>query len=480
MSDAVGINVKLLLVFLVAVHRKVKMVVTVGPASWAEEILQAMNREGVEGYRFNFSHADYDNFRRAALYLRGLENPLRPVTLIADLQGPVVRLGEFSEFPVKAGDIVKFTPTGEGSEGVPVDRVIFSVAGENDLLSVEAGRLSFRVLRNDGCVIAAQALVDGVLKPRKTLAIKGKDLPLPSLTQKDLKDLKFAVEAGFDAVALSFVRRAEDIVRAREVLEDLGAGDTRLIAKIETSSAVENIDKILDLADGILVARGDLANYYDLEKIYSVQQFLIAKARQRGKPTIVATQLLESMMDNPVPTRSEVVDVITAVKMGADALMLAGETAAGKYPLEAVRWLKKIVLEAAESPEEVAVETESSEAYEVIARGVAALADIISAKILAFTEGGNTARRLAKFRPRATVIVYTNRSSTARYANLLRGLIPVCKTDLSKADVNLFERMLEHALSVGLVSAGDIVVFTAGRRPGATDLLVVEKVKPKL
>ncbi|MEM4412570.1 MAG: pyruvate kinase, partial [Thermofilum sp.] len=343
-----------------------------------------------------------------------------------------------------------------------------------------AGRLAFRVLRNDGHVIAAQALVDGLLKPRKTLAIKGKDLPLPSLTQKDLKDLKFAVEAGFDAVALSFVRRAEDVARAREVLEDLGASDVRLIAKIETGSAVENIDRILDLADGILVARGDLANYYDLEKIYSVQQFLISKARQRGKPSIVATQLLESMIDNPVPTRSEVVDVVTAVKMGADALMLAGETAAGKYPLEAVRWLKKIALEAAQFHEEEAVEPGSSEAYEVIARGVVALADIISGKILAFSEGGNTARRLAKYRPRGPVIVYTNRLSTARYANLLRGLIPVYMPDLSKTDVNLFERMLEHAVSVGLVSAGDIVVFTAGRRPGATDLITVEKVKPKL
>ncbi|MEM0377210.1 MAG: pyruvate kinase, partial [Thermofilum sp.] len=172
--------------------------------------------------------------------------------------------------------------------------------------------------------------------------------------------------------------------------------------------------------------------------------------------------------------------VVTAVKMGADALMLAGETAAGKYPLEAVRWLKKIALEAAQFHEEEAVEPGSSEAYEVIARGVVALADIISGKILAFSEGGNTARRLAKYRPRGPVIVYTNRLSTARYANLLRGLIPVYMPDLSKTDVNLFERMLEHAVSVGLVSAGDIVVFTAGRRPGATDLITVEKVKPKL
>lgn len=460
--------------------RKVKIVATVGPASWHEAMLQALIREGVEAFRFNFSHADYENFKRAVNYLRELENPLRPVTLVADLQGPVVRLGEFSSFPVRAGDVVKFVSSVKEGEGVPVDEAVFSVVSENDILSIEAGRLAFRVLSNDGRTILAQALVDGALKPRKTLAVKGKDLPLSSLTQKDLKDLKFAVETGFDAVALSFVRKAEDVIRAREVVEDLGSRDIRLIAKIETNSAVENVDKILDSADGILVARGDLANYYDLEKIYSVQNHLIVKARQRGKPSIVATQLLESMMENPVPTRSEVVDVITAVRMGADALMLAGETAAGKYPLEAVRWLRRIVLEAEQTYREEPIEADSSEAYEVIARGVAALADIISAKILAFSEGGNTARRLSKYRPRAPVIVYTNRASTARYANLLRGLVPVYKPDLLKVDANLFERMLEHALFTGLVSTGDLVVFTAGRRPGATDLITVEKVKAHL
>lgn len=459
--------------------RKTKIVVTVGPASWQEVILSAIAREGVEAFRFNFSHADYENFRRAVSFLRTLETPLRPLTLIADLQGPVVRLGDFAELPVRAGDSVKFVSTsGEAPEGVPIDEVVFNVADENDILSVEAGRLTFRVIRNDGHVILAEALVDGVLRPRKTLAVKGKELPLPSLTQKDLRDIKFAVEVGFDAIALSFVRKADDVARAREILEDLGSGEVRLIAKVETKAAVENVDEILNLADGILVARGDLANYYDLEEIYAVQNLLIANARRRGRPSIVATQLLESMIENPLPTRSEVVDVITAVRMGADALMLAGETAAGKYPLEAVRWLKRIVNEAEKAPEEKEdVEANSSETYEIIARGVVALADIISAKVLAFTEGGNTARRLSKFRPKVPVIAYTNKASTSRYINLLKGVVPVYKPDLSKTDANLFERMLEHALSSGLVSAGDLVVFTAGRRPGATDLITVEKVK---
>ena len=233
--------------------RRTKIVVTVGPASWTEAVLGAFVREGVEAFRFNFSHADYENFKRAVGALRNLESASRPVTLIADLQGPSVRLGDFEEFPVSAGDVVKFCAAGKAGDGVPVDEVVFNVVEENDVISVEAGRLAFRVLSNDGQVIKAQALVDGTLKPRKTLAVKGKDLPLPSLTPKDLKDLRFAIEAGFDAVALSFVRRAEDVLRAREALEEAGSGDVKLIAKVETSSAVENIDAILDKSDGILV-----------------------------------------------------------------------------------------------------------------------------------------------------------------------------------------------------------------------------------
>jgi pyruvate kinase len=463
------------------VSRQTKIVVTVGPSSWNEEMLSAMLREGVEAFRFNFSHADYERFELVAKFLRGHETPLRPVTLVADLQGPVVRLGEFEEFPVKAGERVAFClPEVKSGECVPVEEPVFQVASEEDLILIEAGRLAFRVLRNDGKTILAQALVDGVLKPRKTVAVKGKEFPLPSPTPKDLKDMKFAAERGFDVIALSFVRRGEDVSRTREVLEDMGFEEVRLVAKIETRSAVERLEEVLSAADAVLVARGDLAAYFELEQIYAVQEQILRRARAAGKPTIVATQLLESMIENPLPTRSEVVDVITAVRMGADALMLAGETAAGRYPLEAVRWLKRIIAEAERMPEEgEGLQPRPEDTYDVIAQGVITLSEMLSGKVLAFSEKGNTARRLAKYKPKIPVYVYTNRAPTARYVNLLRGVKPVYHPGLSKSDSALFENMLEHAINAGLVSSGDIVVFTAGRRAGATDLITVERVKPR-
>lgn len=461
--------------------RQTKIIATVGPASWGEETLSALLREGVEVFRFNFSHADYEKFKLIAKFLRSQETQLRHVTLMADLQGPVVRLGEFREHPVEAGEKVMFCLPSVGSgECIPVEEPVFQVASEEDLLLVEAGRLVFRVLKNDGKTILAQALVDGVLKPRKTVAVKGKEFPLPSLTQKDLKDLRFAVEHGFDIIALSFVRHREDVARARGILEDAGFEEVRLVAKIETRSAVERLEEVLAVSDAVLIARGDLAGYFELEQIYAVQEQVLRKARAAGKPTIVATQLLESMMENPLPTRSEVVDVITAVRMGADALMLAGETAAGRYPLEAVRWLKRIILEAERLPEEGGgPQSQPRDTYDAIAQGVITLSEMLSGKVLAFSEKGNTAMRLARYKPKIPVYVYTNRVSTARYINLLRGVKPVYHPDLSKSDSALFERMLEHALNAGLVSSGDIVVFTAGRRAGATDLITVERVKPR-
>lgn len=460
--------------------RQTKIVATVGPASWSEEMLSAMLREGVEAFRFNFSHADYERFELVAKFLRSYETPLRPVTLVADLQGPVVRLGEFEELFVRAGERVTFClPDAKSSGCVPMEEPVFQIASEEDLLLIEAGRLAFRVLRNDGRTMLAQALVDGVLKPRKTVAVKGKELPLPSPTPKDLRDMKFAVEHGFDVIALSFVRRREDVRRMREVLEDMGFEEVRLVAKIETRSAVEHLEEVLDAADAVLVARGDLAAYFELEQIYAIQEQILRRARAAGKPAIVATQLLESMVENPLPTRSEVVDVITAVRMGADALTLAGETAAGRYPLEAVRWLKRIILEAEKiSGEGDELQPRPENTYDVIAQGVVKLSEMLAGKVLAFSEKGNTARRLAKYKPKIPVYVYTNRAPTARYINLLRGVKPVYHPGLSKSSSALFESMLEHALNAGLVSSGDIVVFTAGRRAGATDLITVERVKP--
>lgn len=457
--------------------RKTKIVATLGPSSWSDDVLKRLFLEGVEGFRFNFSHAEYEVFKNVAAKVRSMESRMRPVTLVADLQGPVVRLGEFAARQVHPGDRVALVH-GEGKEGdVPVPaRVLFDVASEGDVLYVEGGRLAFKVIGNDGERIVAEALVDGELKPRKTVTVRGKEYPLPSLTEKDLRDVKFAVENNFDAVALSFVKSGDDVRRLREVLFDLGAESMKIIAKVETRSAVERLNSVLSEADMVLVARGDLANYFNLEEIFVVQREILSRARSVGKPAIVATQLLESMIYNPVPTRAEVVDVITAVRMGADALMLTGETAAGKYPVESVVWLKRIIAEAEMLGSDNGAGYEPTDHYEAMAKGVVLLADTIGSKILAFSERGNTARRLAKFRPRTDIVVYTNSAPTARYINLIRGVRAVQDPSLDKNSANLFSELIDRALKDGFVSPGDIVVCTAGRRRGSTDLIHVERI----
>lgn len=460
--------------------RRTKVVATLGPSSWDESIIKRMIAEGVDGFRFNFSHANYDIFSRVTKTIRRLdEEGIHPI--IGDLQGPVVRLGIFKPFYVKRGDRVYLVKSKEaqGDKEIPIpNEAVFDMLREGDEVLVESGRLAFRVLdREDGRCLA-EALIDGEVKPRKTMAIRGKDLPLSPLTEKDVKDVEFAVKEGFDAIALSFVRHPEDVQRLRELLYDLGAEDMRIIAKIETKSAVENLDPILGEADLVLVARGDLAIYYRLEEIFSIQRRIVEHARRRGKPSIIATQLLESMIENPIPTRSEVVDVITAVEMGADALMLAGETAAGKYPIEAVIWLNRIIKEAEKNPGPC-LDLEPENLYEEIAKGVVMLSNIIEGKIVAYSERGNTARRLSKFRPRNGAYVFTSSAKTARYMSLLHGVFPLITHYVDRSSPEFFEMLLSAAVERGIVNIGDLVIFAAGRRRGATDVIRVEKIKPR-
>lgn len=459
--------------------RKTKIIATLGPSSWEEDIIRRLVEEGVDGFRFNFSHAQYDIFSKVASLINSLEYSYR-LPIIGDLQGPVVRLGDLEPLTVKRGETVYFIYGEKGSSDareVPIpNKLVFEIIREGDEILLESGRLAFRVTSVKKGKVVTEALVDGVIKSRKTLAIRGKDLPLSPLTEKDVYDIRFAVKNGFDAIALSFVKSGDDIQRLREILYDLDAEEMKIIAKIETKSAVENIDDIIEKADIILVARGDLAIYYRLEEIYRIQHYIVEKARSKGKPTIIATQLLESMIENPVPTRSEVVDVITAVKMGSDALLLAGETAAGKYPLEAVRWLVRIINEA-EREENGFSDLEPENLSETIAKGVVVLSHIIGGKILAYSEKGNTARRLAKFRPTNGAYVFTSNVKTSRYMSLLRGIYPVFVEGLDKTSPRLFNILLKYAFDKDVVGIGDFVIFTAGRRRGTTDVITVEKVK---
>lgn len=457
--------------------RRTKIIVTVGPASWDTATLEKMTREGADAFRINFSHGDVSIWKRIVEVIREADrNGSCPI--IGDLQGPVIRLGRVSDLRVSRGDRVtlKLAEEGDASKSeVPLpEPLAFENLRAGDIVLIESGRVALRVEEVGTDYAVCTALIDGVIKSGKTFAIKGRDLPLPSLVDRDVEAVKFAVNEGLDYIALSFVRAGRDVEKLRQLLRDLGASDIRIIAKIETRSAVENLEEIIEVADAVLVARGDLAIYFDLEEVPLVQRKIVWMARERGRPAIVATQLLDSMVSNPLPTRSEVVDVYTAVKDGADALMLTNETAIGKYPVESVMWLSRIISRA-EMETSYELDIKPRTLYEAVAKAAVMMSDLLSAKIIAYSKRGNTARRIAVYRPRHEVHVFTSSPRALRQMNLLWGIKPhLCSFD--KRDPKLFERLVTIAKERGLISYGDIVVLTAGAREGATDIVRVERI----
>jgi len=456
--------------------RKTKIIATLGPPSWNSDIIRKLVKAGTDAFRINFSHGDESVWKRI------LENIASSastefIPLIGDLQGPVIRTGDVEPFEVKKGDKVtfEFSEQSRGEKVIPLNEpAVFSSIEENDVLLIESGRLAFRVERIEDNTIHTIALIDGIVQSRKTFAIKGKDVPLPSLTPRDIEAVKFAVKNGFDYIALSFVRTERDVEKLRQLLSEMGSPETKIIAKIETRSAVNNLKGILEEADAALVARGDLAIYYDLEEVPEIQYQIIKQARAAGKPSIVATQLLDSMVEAPVPTRSEVVDIFIAIKEGADALLLTSETAAGKYPVESVLWLARIA-EKAEKQEAEKVEPTISNLYYAVAKAAVSISNLLSASIIAYSKGGNTARRLSSFRPKNPLYVFSSNKRTVRQVRLFWGVTPIYTT-IEKKDPNLFSRLIEEARTKGLLSYGDIAVITVGVREGATDLIRVERI----
>ncbi|OYT51957.1 MAG: pyruvate kinase [Desulfurococcales archaeon ex4484_217_2] len=351
------------------------------------------------------------------------------------------------------------------------DKRTYNQIEEGDEILLDDGKITLLVDEVLADKIKCLVLNDGIIKSRRTFAIKGKEVSGPALTQKDINDVKYAVSKGFDYVALSFVRSIGDIERLRKLLRELGEEDMKIIAKIETRSAVEKIDEIISEADAVLVARGDLGMYFKLVEIPKIQELIIKKALAYGKPSIVATQLLESMVNNPIPTRSEVVDIMKAVEQGADALMLSNETAIGKYPVESVRWLRKII--EASPPCERVIEGVNETIYDKFAKGIVLLAESLGAKIVAFTRSGATARRLSRYRPRVPVYTVTNDKRVSRQLKILRGISSCYLEDASPE--NFWEKASKILEDKGELSSGDIVIVIRGMRKEATDLVRIEK-----
>ena len=472
--------------------RKTKIVCTIGPATDNDDVLREMMRAGMNVARFNFSHGSYEDHRRRYEQVVRLREELGlPVATLLDTKGPEVRLREFAgNKPVQIADGDTYTLT---TKDVPCTAEIGSVTFERLPQDVTPGT---RILINDGAVelvaekitrtdIVCKVIHGGTLSDHKGINVPGVRLTMPYLSDADMSDLEFGAKMGYDFIAASFVRTAADIIYLRRFTESLGWFDVRIIAKIENTDGVENIDEILEAADGIMVARGDMGVEIPFEQIPAIQKQLIQKGYNAGKQVVTATQMLESMISNPRPTRAEITDVANAIYDGTSAIMLSGETAAGKYPVEAVRTMQ-LIASTTESDIDYRHEFESREedGNASVALGIAHAAvttahDLGAKAIIAVTKRGQTARLISKFRPAVPILGCTTDEMNQRRMNLSWGVTPYVIDEVNDTD-SLFAKAVEAAKAQGLVETDDLVVITAGVPlgiSGMTNLMKVEIVK---
>lgn len=401
-------------------NRQTKIVATLGPAS--NDMIPQLFESGVDVFRVNFSHADEKGATDLINKIRAAEKKYgRPVTALADLQGPKIRMGNIPETLVKKGDILKL-----GEKGLDLPHPeIFKVLKKDDAILIDDGRLRLTVLKNDGKTMEARAENMHVLLPRKGINLPGRILPLPALTAKDKKDLKIALKLDFDWIALSFVQTADDVREAQNLIK----GKAKLMVKLEKPSALEQLEEIIELSDGVMLARGDLGVEIPIEQVPSTQKRVVHAVRATAKPIIVATQMLESMISSPFPTRAEASDVATAIYDGADAVMLSGETASGLYPIEAVSMMDRIAQTTENDPSyldnimETYWDTEGDIESDVISRAAAHAAEELDAKfIVSYTTSGGTSRLTARQRPSMPILSLTPNEKIARQLSLSYGI----------------------------------------------------------
>lgn len=451
--------------------KKTKMVCTLGPASDSKEILTKMIQGGLNVARLNFSHGSHEEHAGRIQRIKEVRKELNiPVALMLDTKGPEIRTGDLKEGKVTLETGKKIVLTSEQIEG-DADCVSVSYEGLPDDLSVgnkiliDDGLIELNVDRIDGTEIYCSIENGGVLGSKKSVNIPNVEINLPGLTPKDESDLIFGIKQKVDFVAASFVRKPQDVIAIRKVLENNGGGNIQIISKIENREGVEKIDRILAVSDGIMVARGDLGVEIPAEEVPLVQKSIIKKCNLLGKPVITATQMLDSMMRNPRPTRAEVGDVANAVFDGTDAVMLSGETAAGAYPVQAVETMANIVEKTERSEEyinrqkpehgELTITNAVSEAAVQIAANLDATA------IIAATSSGHTPRMLSKYRPECTILAVSDKVSTVRRLTLSWGVYCMYMTELRDTD-SMVHDSVQAAVELGVVKIGDLAVVAAG------------------
>jgi pyruvate kinase len=436
---------------------KVKIIATIGPATEKPEVLRELVRY-VDGVRINFSHGNANEWRTRVFNVREFRGD---VAILGDLRGPGVRTGVMKPIYLNVGDTVEFRFANQ-SDGnyVPIpNQSFFRVITIDDIIVMNDGRLRLRVdkILSDRAVLTA--LTTGSITQEKAVVIKGKDYPIPILDDYDREALRFAVEVGMDYVGISHVRSSDDIEEVRTELRRLGGDWIRLVAKIEGPDAVKNIDDVVCASDYVMVARGDLGMHFDLEEIPRIQSSIIRGAHKCGKPMMVATQLLESMIEQPVPTRAEVVDITNAVMEGVDSLLLTGETAVGKYPIEAVQWLKRV---AGEYEDEVHVERGVlANITDRLALGIIQLAEDIGAKIVIYSRGGRFVEAISRYRPKVPTYVGISDERLLRRLRLYWGVEPILIGDVRDYEEGERET-LNRLIKDGLIIKGDLVLLAHG------------------
>ncbi|MDO8973605.1 pyruvate kinase [Reyranella sp.] len=462
-------------------NRFTKIVATLGPASSTTERLRTLFEAGADVFRLNFSHGQHEDHRQRVEQLRALEKEFKhPIAILLDLQGPKLRLGTFAKGPMvlKKGQTVRFDMNAEPGTAKRIPLLhpeIFKAAKPDGLLLIDDGKVRLRIVRHDAETIDAEAEVAGTLSDRKGVNLPNLVLPMSPMTQKDHKDLAFGLSLGVDWIALSFVQHANDIAELKKMV----GGRAAVMAKLEKPQAIEHLDEIIEQSDGIMVARGDLGVEMPPEAVPPLQKRILAAARVAGRPTIVATQMLESMINAPTPTRAEVSDVATAVYDGTDAVMLSAESASGNYPLEAVTMMDRILKSVEADPlyrrlmDASRHEPEATTADAISAAARQCAHTLSAAAIVTYTNTGSTTLRAARERPDVRILCLTPNIDTARRMTLTWGVHPV-RTE----DAHNFGDMVQRAVRVArqemIAKEGERLVVTAGvpfGTPGATNIL---------
>ena len=470
--------------------KKTKIVCTIGPSSDSYEVLNALVNQGMNVARLNFSHGTHPEHKKRIDTIKKLRDDLdEPIAIMLDTKGPEIRIKTFKDGMIRIEQGQDFTLTSEDVEG---DEIRVSVTYKDitkdlkadDRVLIDDGLVEFTVISVDEKNVYMKAVNSGELSDRKGVNLPSVKVNLPTLTEKDVEDLIFGIENDVDFIAASFIRSAKDVLEIRKILESNGGDDIKIISKIENLEGVQNIDEIIDVSDGIMVARGDMGVELDEEDIPLVQKDIIRKCNLKGKFVITATQMLDSMIRNPRPTRAEVTDVANAILDGSSAIMLSGETAAGNYPVKSCEMMRKIAVKIEDSLDYKILVDSTNDEHEInITNSIAkatreAALDLDAKVIIAATTSGLTARNISKFKPKSPIIAAATDEKVRRQLAIEWGVYPIRATLASSID-DLFYESINILKNIKFVKEGELVILTAGMplgKAGSTNIMMVKTV----